>query len=372
MFRKIPGVLSIPWSFSSPYLPGVNVADLTLKTDRIPDLDKGRKVGLAGAIDASTVIKFQAELEKLKDEGVRRFLLDMEGIRYVNSTGLGSLVKLADGLEREGGVIVLMRIHPKVKVVFDMLGLNAFFRIFDGGGEAVEYLKTAEDGKPAEEPDDEFAPEPEAVPEIEPEPVPGPVAQPVPAPEPAAPIPVVEPTSTRGREVAPSDEAEIEVDCGMCGLVLHVKTLGDHRCPRCYHVFKRVGGGNVENTGRKKPVPVQITLTGHDYCIEGLKRFVEVMAEDRGFKDADINSLREAITETFRNLVELAYDKNPELSFQVLLTGDDGEITIRVADHGKTFDADGDRFSSVQKITTEFSHVPHPNGGNIVRLTKKI
>ena len=85
------------------------MADLTLKTEEITEIEDTRKVGLAGAIDASTVIKFQAELDKLKEEGVRRFLLDMEGIRYVNSTGLGSLVKLADGLEREGGVIALMR-----------------------------------------------------------------------------------------------------------------------------------------------------------------------------------------------------------------------------------------------------------------------
>ncbi|MHC4777418.1 MAG: STAS domain-containing protein, partial [Planctomycetota bacterium] len=88
------------------------MADLTLKTEEITEIEATRKVGLAGAIDASTVIKFQAELDKLKEEGVRRYLLDMEGIRYVNSTGLGSLVKLADGLEREGGVIALMRIHP--------------------------------------------------------------------------------------------------------------------------------------------------------------------------------------------------------------------------------------------------------------------
>ena len=76
------------------------MADLTLKTEEITDIPNTCKVNLAGAIDASTVITFQATLEKLKNEGgVRRFLLDMEGIRYVNSTGLGSLVKLADGLE---------------------------------------------------------------------------------------------------------------------------------------------------------------------------------------------------------------------------------------------------------------------------------
>ncbi|MHC5036165.1 MAG: anti-sigma factor antagonist [Planctomycetota bacterium] len=345
------------------------MADLTLKTQEITEIEATRKVGLAGAIDASTVIKFQAELDKLKnEEGVRRFLLDMEGIRYVNSTGLGSLVKLADGLEREGGIIALMRIHPKVKVVFDMLGLNAFFKIFDDDKSAIEYLKTAPSGPLEEEPP---APEPEPIPEPlpapEPEPVPEP--EPIPMPMPPAPEPIRDtgaiPAATEGPPAA-------EISCGMCGLPLSVKAHGDFRCPRCFHVFSRSSDGAIEETGRKKPIPVQMTLTGSDTCIEGFKRFVEVMAEDQGFKEKDISKLREAITETFQSIIELAYDRNPDLSFQVLLTGEEGEITIRVADHGKVFDMDDHRFASVQKIATEFSHVPHPNGGNIVRLTKKI
>jgi len=358
------------------------VADLTLKTEEIPELEDTRKVGLAGAIDASTVIKFQAELEKLKnEENVRRFLLDMEGIRYVNSTGLGSLVKLADGLEKEGGVITLMRIHPKVKVVFDMLGLNAFFKIFDSDDEAIEYLKNAAEGK-IEEPMEEPVPEPEPEPAPEPVPEPVPVQAPAaePSPEPAAAQPAAPSVAeSKGKAPAPAppaapvaDVPPLEVTCDMCGLNLTVNAIGTFRCPRCFHVFRRTSPEKVENTGRKKPIPVQMTLTGQDYCIEGFKRFVEVMAEDRGFKDSDIDSLREAITETFRNVIDLAYERNPHLSFQVLLSGGDGEISIRVADHGKAFDLDGDRFATVRKETTEFSHVPHPNGGNILKLTKKI
>ncbi|MHC4601247.1 MAG: anti-sigma factor antagonist [Planctomycetota bacterium] len=339
------------------------MADLTLKTEDIKELEDTRKVGLAGAIDASTVIKFQAELDRLKEEGVRRFLLDMEGIRYVNSTGLGSLVKLADGLEREGGVIALMRIHPKVRVVFDMLGLNAFFKIFDNDAAGIAYLRTA--GTEEEAPEPEL--EPEMIEEIAPEPIDVPVAEPVPVAPPVAP-----PPTPVARAAAAPPVGAVETGCAVCGLLLTVHSVGDYRCPRCFHVLSRKPDGTIENTGRKKAIPVQITLTGHDSCIEGLKQFVEVLAVEKGFKEGDINDLREAITETFHNIIELAYDKNQDLSMQVLLTGVDGEITLRVADHGKVFDMDDRRFASVKKITTEFSHVPHPNGGNIVRLTKKV
>jgi len=341
--------------------PGVDLADLILKTETIGGIENTRKVGLAGAIDASTVIKFQAELDKLKhEEGVRRFLLDMEGIRYVNSTGLGSLVKLADGLEKDGGVIALMRIHPKVKVVFDMLGLNAFFKIFDDDATAIEYLKKAGEEGVAQE---------ELIP-IEPEPKPKPTYTPPPKTKP-------EPAPERAPEPAPTpakavEAPAVEIMCENCELTLTVRGTGDFRCPRCFHVFKRAGDGSVEHTGRRKPIPVQMTLTGHDFCIEGLKRFVEVMAEDLGFKDNDINGLREAITQTLHGVFDLAYDKNRDLSIQVLLTGGKGEITIRIADHGTVFDAGDGRFASVRKGNIEFSHIPHPNGGNIIRITKKV
>ena len=40
------------------------MADLTLKTEDVTELEDCKKVGLAGAIDASTVITFQATLDK--------------------------------------------------------------------------------------------------------------------------------------------------------------------------------------------------------------------------------------------------------------------------------------------------------------------
>jgi anti-sigma regulatory factor (Ser/Thr protein kinase) len=220
-------------------------------------------------------------------------------------------------------------------------------------------------------PESETIAAPEPIEEISPEPVPVPVAEPAPEP---APIPVAAPAPPP-QTVSPATTTAldpVETGCAVCGITLTVSTAGDFRCPRCFHVLTRKNDGTIENTGRKKPIPVQITLTGQDSCIEGLKRFVEVMAEEKGFKEKDVNDLREAITETFHNIIELAYEKNQDMSMQVLLTGIDGEITLRVADHGKVFDMDDDRFTSIKKITTEFSHVPHPNGGNIVRLTMKV
>ena len=118
--------------------------DLTFEVKELHNIPKAVLVVMAGAIDATTVISFQTTLENLQLNGITRFVLDMEGIRYVNSTGLGSLVRLADQLESEGGGFALVKIHPKVKVVFDMLGLNAFFKIFNSKEEAEAHFSGGE------------------------------------------------------------------------------------------------------------------------------------------------------------------------------------------------------------------------------------
>src|SRR5690606_26990871 len=117
------------------------------------------RVVVEGAIDATTVISFESQLKQLQEDGYTNFVLDMQGIKYVNSTGLGSLVATADNLEKVGGGLALIRVHPKVKVVFDMLGLNSFFRIFTNEDEAVNFLGSSkgDGGAPAQQPAQAYA-----------------------------------------------------------------------------------------------------------------------------------------------------------------------------------------------------------------------
>jgi anti-anti-sigma factor len=345
------------------------VADLTFEVSRIEDMDSTARVALSGAIDASTVITFQSELDKLKKEGIRRFLLDMAGIRYVNSTGLGSLVKLADGLENEGGMIALMQIHPKVKVVFDMLGLNAFFKIFKSDGEALDFFRNSGDGA------DVMAPEP--IEEV------APVAEEIPIPEPvqAEELPPVSPIS------APTETAGVPVDadlpqtlyasplltdCAECGLNLRIGGPGNFRCPRCFTVLAASNEQQVEFLQRRKDIPLQITLTGEESFVEALGCCVETLARMKGFGEAEAGSIKDAVSAACGNITRTAYDGNKRMSFHVLVEAVPNEILLRFADHGKSLDPDSADFQSIREAVTEISHVPHPKGGNILRILKKL
>src|SRR5688572_2423545 len=112
--------------------------DVTLKP-----VDGDASAGIAemnGVIDGTTVGKFQESLEDCFKRGVRKLVVDMSKVRYVNSTGLGAIVKYNDRLKGAGGGLALAKVTPKVKIVIEMLGLQAFFDICGDEKQALEAL----------------------------------------------------------------------------------------------------------------------------------------------------------------------------------------------------------------------------------------
>lgn len=131
------------------------MADLEYAVAHPSDDPQTVAVELSGAIDSTTFSQFQECLAGLEGEGVKRLILDMEKITYVNSTGFSLLIQQADLFAEPGSGLVLIRVHPKVKVVLQMLGLDAFFKIFTNLDDAVASFDV---GAPAPAPEPAAAP----------------------------------------------------------------------------------------------------------------------------------------------------------------------------------------------------------------------
>ncbi|MBI4564860.1 MAG: STAS domain-containing protein, partial [Planctomycetes bacterium] len=116
--------------------------ELTIQVHDVTDQPGTTLVTLNGSIDAKTVITFQTHLNTVKERGASRLVLDMENVKYVNSTGLGFLINLSDSISSDRGEIALVKVQPRVKVVLDMLGLNSFFKIYSTCEEALKQLLT--------------------------------------------------------------------------------------------------------------------------------------------------------------------------------------------------------------------------------------
>gem|GEM_PF-383236 len=87
--------------------------------------------------------------EKIKNvlgTGIRKVLIDMDGVPYIDSTGVGFLVSSHTSTSQEGGQLRLLNVKPKILDVLKIMNLLKIFDIFTDESEA---MKSFEDKKPA-------------------------------------------------------------------------------------------------------------------------------------------------------------------------------------------------------------------------------
>lgn len=345
------------------------MADLTFKVERLDEYPNAALVAISGAIDAKTVITFQEKLNKLQEEGILKFVLDMGGIKYVNSTGLGTLVNVADTLENSGGGIALVKIHPKVKVVFDMLGLNAFFKIFPNINEAMSFFNQNEAG--GVNGGNSVATTPPVPPEVasSPETKESKEASPPPKEkeEEASAIKIV--------KCKPGANGGYAVTCVQtrCGVTLTLKKPGSYKCPKCAAFFKLTANGEAHFFDRKTSEPIQMKLSCTEECYTGLSYFIAVLAKRIGFSSEIIREMQSAITEVCSQVVEQAYQKAIYESYNVLISPSSTQLEIKIADYGNPIPQNDPRFfGRAKKVMDDFEHKQHPKGGNVVTMVKKL
>lgn len=359
--------------------------DLTIQVQEVKGVPGTSLVILNGSIDAKTVITFQTHLNSVKERGVERFILDMENVKYVNSTGLGYLINLSDSVGADRGGISLVKVQPKVKVVFDMLGLNAFFKIFPSREEAFKHLAPTIPGPaavdqtavlrsvgaaaPARVPPPPSALTPRAMPAVTPQrpAPPAPVAAPRPAPAPTA-VATATPAP-----VSPAPLAEaVHLECAVCRALLSIRETGAFKCPRCLTMFNYQGGGKANFLPRQKALPVQFSLNFSPECTRGLVQFVKSVASGLGFTPGGMSEVETAVKDTVEMIRRHAYGGNDQNIYHVLMISGDAELELRFADYGASMNSDkGDLFVGVRRLVDRLELKHHPKGGNVVTVGKK-
>lgn len=76
-------------------------------------------------------------LAQLLDQGRGRILLDLAGVSFFDSAGLGDLIACKKRTVEQGGDIRLLHPVGKVRDLLEMLSLGRVFRIFDDEDAAV-------------------------------------------------------------------------------------------------------------------------------------------------------------------------------------------------------------------------------------------
>jgi anti-sigma B factor antagonist len=114
--------------------------ELKFKIENLMDGSSVAIVQMKGSIDGTTVKKFEAETMALAQKGFKYLILDFHEIGYMNSTGLGILVKVLDKYQEKNGDMKLVQVPKKVLDLFDMLGISSILSIYHSMQESLNSL----------------------------------------------------------------------------------------------------------------------------------------------------------------------------------------------------------------------------------------
>lgn len=92
---------------------------------------------VAGEVDVFTAPKLRERLVQLIDQGHDKIVVNLDGVGFMDSTGLGTLVGGLKRMKERGGVMPLVCANRPVLRILTITGLDAVFSIHDSVEQAI-------------------------------------------------------------------------------------------------------------------------------------------------------------------------------------------------------------------------------------------
>lgn len=84
---------------------------------------------LEDRVDAHNSAELKAYLMQLIENGEHRLIIQLGGVRFIDSSGLGALLSGNKNIALKGGRLVLVNIQKQVLSMFELTRLNRVFEI---------------------------------------------------------------------------------------------------------------------------------------------------------------------------------------------------------------------------------------------------
>jgi anti-sigma B factor antagonist len=95
---------------------------------------------VSGDIDASSSIALDNALETAFQTNEKNILLNLEGLKYISSAGLGVFISRLEEINEKSINLVFFGLQENVKQVFSLLGLEDLLTIYTTKSEAAASL----------------------------------------------------------------------------------------------------------------------------------------------------------------------------------------------------------------------------------------
>jgi anti-sigma B factor antagonist len=95
-------------------------------------------VSVAGSLTSFEVGGLRTTISGLLKQGRRKIVLNLEGLRYLDSSGIGELVRNYMTVIKSGGEMKVVGLKPKVEEIFKVTQLHQIFQEFQDEAEALQ------------------------------------------------------------------------------------------------------------------------------------------------------------------------------------------------------------------------------------------
>lgn len=102
------------------------------------DRDGHAVLEVGGEVDIYTAPRLRERLVELVDKGHHHVIVDMTGVDFLDSTGLGVLVGGLKRVRSHEGALALVCDQERILKIFRITGLTKVFPIYDTVDEAVQ------------------------------------------------------------------------------------------------------------------------------------------------------------------------------------------------------------------------------------------
>ena len=86
-------------------------------------------------------VALRTAIRRLLEEGKKRILLNLAGISYVDSSGIGELVSSYTAINKEGGQLKLLNLTQKIQDLLTITKLLTVFDVYDSEADALNSFK---------------------------------------------------------------------------------------------------------------------------------------------------------------------------------------------------------------------------------------
>jgi anti-sigma B factor antagonist len=97
-------------------------------------------IDVNGEMDLYNSYKLKELVMKMLEKKVERFIINLENVDYIDSSGIGALIYICSTITKMNLKLIICNIHGSVKKVIELTKLMGYFPIASSVEEAIQKI----------------------------------------------------------------------------------------------------------------------------------------------------------------------------------------------------------------------------------------